>query len=41
MPYLRSQISFITSQPEVECIALRSYNIDNMMNNLQEKDDVY
>lgn len=31
MPYLRSQVSLITAQPEVECVVLPPFNINNMM----------
>lgn len=31
MPYLRSQISILTAQPEVECIVLPPFNISNMV----------
>lgn len=31
MPYLRSQITLLTSQPEVECVVLPVFNINNMM----------
>ena len=33
MPYLRSQISLITAQPDVECVVLPPFNITNMMSN--------
>ena len=31
MPYLRSQISILTAQPEVECVVLPPFNISNMV----------
>ena len=31
MPYLRSQVSLITAQPEVECVVLPPFNIVKMM----------
>lgn len=31
MPYLRSQVSLLTAQPEVECIILPPFNINKMM----------
>lgn len=31
MPYLRSQVSLITAQPNVECVVLPPFNINNMM----------
>ena len=31
MPYLRSQVSLITAQPNVDCIVLPPFNINNMM----------
>lgn len=33
MPYLRSQVSLITAQPEVDCVVLPPFNINNMMPN--------
>ena len=32
MPYVRSQVSLITAQPEVECVVLPPFNINNMIN---------
>lgn len=31
MPYLRSQISLITAQPDVDCVVLPPFNINNML----------
>lgn len=31
MPYLRSQVSLITAQPEVDCVVLPPFNIVKMM----------
>ena len=31
MPYLRSQLSLLTAQPEVECVVLPPFNINNML----------
>lgn len=31
MPYLRSEVSLLTAQPEVECVVLPPFNINNMM----------
>lgn len=31
MPYLRSQVSLLTAQPEVECVVLPPFNINKMM----------
>lgn len=31
MPYLRSQISLLTAQPNVECVVLPPFNINNML----------
>lgn len=31
MPYLRSQISLITAQPDVDCVVLPPLNINNMI----------
>lgn len=33
MPYLRSQVSLLTAQPEVDCIILPAFNINNMLDN--------
>lgn len=31
MPYLRSEVSLLTAQPEVECVVLPAFNINNML----------
>lgn len=31
MPYLRSQVSLLTAQPEVDCVVLPPFNIVNML----------
>ena len=31
MPYLRSQVSLLTAQPDVECVVLPTFNINSMM----------
>lgn len=31
MPYLRSQLSLLTAQPEVDCVVMPVFNINNMM----------
>ena len=31
MPYIRSQLSLLTAQPEVECVVLPPFNIAKMM----------
>ena len=31
MPYLRSEVSLLTAQPEVECVVLPVFNINKMM----------
>ena len=31
MPYLRSQVSLVTAQPEVDCVVLPPFNIIKMM----------
>lgn len=31
MPYLRSQLSLLTAQPEVDCVVLPPFNINKMM----------
>lgn len=33
MPYLRSQVSILTAQPDVECVVLPPFNINNMVDN--------
>ena len=32
MPYLRSEVSILTAQPDVECVVLPVFNINNMFN---------
>lgn len=36
MPYLRSEVSILTAQPEVECIVLPPFNINNLMGEARE-----
>lgn len=31
MPYLRSEVSLLTAQPEVECVVLPAFNINSML----------
>lgn len=31
MPYLRSQVSLLTAQPDVDCVVLPAFNINNML----------
>lgn len=31
MPYLRSQISLLTAQPDVDCVVLPAFNINKML----------
>ncbi len=33
MPYLRSEVSLLTAQPETECVVLPAFNINNMLEN--------
>lgn len=33
MPYIRSQVSTLTAQPETDCVVLPPYNFTNIMNN--------
>ncbi len=33
MPYVRSQVSLLTAQPEVDCVVLPPFNIVKMMKN--------
>lgn len=35
MPYLRSEVSLLTAQPETECVVLPAFNINNMLDNKQ------
>ena len=37
MPYLRSEVSLLTAQPEVECVVLPPFNINKMMENIKTK----
>ena len=37
MPYLRSQISLVTAQPEMDCVVLPPFNINSMLQS-QDKD---
>ena len=32
MPYLRSEVSLLTAQPEVDCVVLPAFNVNNMLN---------
>lgn len=31
MPYLRSEVSLLTAQPEVDCVVLPVFNVNNMI----------
>lgn len=31
MPYLRSEVSLLTAQPDTECVVLPAFNINNML----------
>ena len=33
MPYLRSQVSLLTAQPNIDCVVLPPFNINGMMDN--------
>lgn len=33
MPYLRSEVSLLTAQPETECVVLPAFNVNNMLDN--------
>lgn len=33
MPYMRSQVSLLTAQPEMECVVLPAFNINNLLKN--------
>ncbi len=32
MPYLRSEVSLLTAQPEMDCVVLPAFNINKMLN---------
>lgn len=32
MPYMRSQVSLLTAQPDMECVVLPAFNINNIIN---------
>lgn len=36
MPYLRSEVSILTAQPETECVVLPPFNINNLMSERQD-----
>ncbi len=40
MPYMRSQVSLLTAQPEVDCVVLPPFNINSVLENedLNEKE---
>ena len=33
MPYMRSQVSLLTAQPEMDCVVLPAFNINKMLSN--------
>ena len=37
MPYLRSQVTLLTAQPEVDCVVLPPFNINSMLNAAQSE----
>lgn len=37
MPYLRSQVSLLTAQPEVDCVVLPPLNINNMLDEQEDR----
>lgn len=37
MPYLRSELSLLTAQPGMECLALPPFNINKLLDNKSEK----
>jgi hypothetical protein len=32
MPYMRSQVSLLTAQPEMDCVVLPAFNINSIVN---------
>ncbi len=36
MPYLRSEVSLLTAQPEVDCVVLPPFNINKMLNDNED-----
>lgn len=39
MPYIRSQVSLLTAQPNVDCIVLPPLNINNIIDNMKKVTD--
>ena len=39
MPYMRSQISLLTAQPEMDCIVLPPFNINEMIDGNNDSED--
>ena len=37
MPYLRSEVSILTAQPDVKCVVLPPFNINKLMNESTER----
>ena len=40
MPYLRSELSILTAQPDVECIVLPPFNINNLMKESEDDQSI-
>lgn len=40
MPYMRSQVSLLTAQPEVDCIVLQPFNINKLFEEVDNKENV-
>ncbi len=38
MPYMRSQVSLLTAQPEMDCVVLPTFNINNLINGAEEQE---
>lgn len=37
MPYLRSEVSLLTAQPEMDCVVLPPFNIDALMDEAEDR----
>ena len=37
MPYLRSEVSLLTAQPEMDCVVLPPFNIDALMDEAENR----
>lgn len=41
MPYMRSQISLLTAQPEVDCVVLPPFNINNLVQDNESENEQF